>query len=63
MADNRPLFVVNGMSVGNDFSVVYSMINPNDVSSLSVLKGSDATLYGTRGANGVILIRTEMNKQ
>jgi TonB-dependent SusC/RagA subfamily outer membrane receptor len=62
MADTSPLFVVNGMAVGTDFSVVYTMINPNDVSSLSVLKGSDASIYGTRGANGVILIRTEIRR-
>jgi len=57
-SDTSPLFVVNGMAQGTDYSLVYSMINPNDVISLSVLKGSDASIYGTRGANGVILIRT-----
>jgi TonB-dependent SusC/RagA subfamily outer membrane receptor len=62
MADTSPLFVVNGMAVGTDFSVVYSMVNPHDVSSLSVLKGPDASIYGTRGANGVILIRTEIKR-
>ena len=59
MANTDPLFVVNGTAVGTDFSVVYTMVNPNDVVSLTVLKGSDATLYGTRGANGVIVIRTK----
>jgi TonB-dependent SusC/RagA subfamily outer membrane receptor len=59
MAATDPLFVVNGISVGSDFSTVYTMVKPNDVISLSVLKGSDATVYGTRGANGVILIRTK----
>ena len=60
MSDTSPLFVVNGMAIGTDFSIVNAMVNPNEVSSLSVLKGSDASIYGSRGANGVILIRTKM---
>ncbi len=59
MADTSPLFVVNGNVIGTDYSNVYTLVNPNDVVSMSVLKGSDATIYGTRGANGVILIRTK----
>ncbi|MEA3478495.1 MAG: TonB-dependent receptor plug domain-containing protein [Bacteroidota bacterium] len=62
MSDTSPLFVVNGMAVGTDYSTVHSMVNPNDVSSLSVLKGSDASIYGSRGANGVIVIRTRKRK-
>lgn len=58
ISDTTPLFVVNGTSVGNDFSMVYNTVRPQDVVSMSVLKGSDATIYGTRGANGVIVIRT-----
>lgn len=59
MPGTDPLFVLNGIAVGTDYSTVYTSVNPNDVVSLSVLKGSDATIYGTRGANGVILIRTK----
>jgi TonB-dependent SusC/RagA subfamily outer membrane receptor len=59
MSDTSPLYVVNGMAIGTDFSTVHGMVNPNDVSSLTVLKGSDASIYGSRGANGVILIRTK----
>ena len=58
MAATNPLYVLNGNIVGTDYSVIYSTVNPNDITSLSVLKGSDAAVYGTRGANGVILIRT-----
>ena len=58
ISDTSPLFVVNGNAIGIDYSLVYSMVNPNDVVTVSVLKGSDATIYGTRGSNGVILIRT-----
>ena len=56
--DTTPLFVVNGNAIGNDFSTVYNIVRPIEVVSMSVLKGSDATIYGTRGASGVILIRT-----
>ena len=58
MSDTRPLFVVNGRTMGTDFSIVNSMVDPKTVVSVSVLKGADATIYGSRGANGVILIRT-----
>lgn len=53
-----PLFVLNGMSVGTDYSHVYSLINPNDVQAITVLKGNDAAIYGSRGGFGVIVIRT-----
>lgn len=59
MSGTDPLFVVNGRAIGSDFSIIHSMVRPNDVVSLSVLKGSDATIYGSRGANGVIVIRTK----
>lgn len=62
MSGSSPLFVVNGNVIGTDYSNVYTLVNPNDVESVSVLKGSDASLYGSRGANGVILIRTKKLK-
>ena len=46
-----PLFVVDGMVVSS-----VDAISPRDVKTISVLKGSDAAIYGTRGAGGVILI-------
>ncbi|MBR5384880.1 MAG: TonB-dependent receptor plug domain-containing protein [Bacteroidales bacterium] len=48
-----PLYVVDGM-VTSDIS----MINPNDIKSVEILKDSAAAIYGSRGANGVILITT-----
>lgn len=62
MSGSSPLFVVNGNVVGTDYSNVFTLVNPYDVDSVSVLKGSDASIYGTRGANGVILIRTKKLK-
>lgn len=49
-----PLYVIDGVVV-NDIS----NINPNDVKSVSVLKDASASIYGSRGANGVIIITTK----
>lgn len=46
-----PLFVVDGIVVNS-----IDNISPRQVKSISVLKGSDASIYGSRGAGGVILI-------
>lgn len=55
LGDNSPLFVVDGI-VGVDFT----SINPNDIQSMEVLKDASSTaIYGSRGANGVILITTK----
>lgn len=48
---SEPLFVVNGSPANS-----ISDISPNDVKSISVLKGASAAIYGSRGSNGVILI-------
>ena len=58
MSGSDPLFVVDGRTIGTDYTMVYTLVDPRDVVSLSVLKGADASIYGSRGANGVILIRT-----
>jgi len=47
-----PLFVVDGVVVN-----AIDNISPRQVKSITVLKGSDAAIYGTRGANGVIMIK------
>ncbi len=56
--NNEPLYVIDGFIVGTDFNL--NNINTNDIESIDILK--DATsiaIYGTRGANGVILITTK----
>jgi TonB-linked outer membrane protein, SusC/RagA family len=54
-----PLYVIDGVPVGPG-----NNINPNDVESISVLKdASSSAIYGSRGANGVILITTKHGKQ
>lgn len=65
-----PLYVVDGMPVNSvDNSAVISTnpladINPNDIESFEVLKDGSATaIYGSRGANGVILITTKKGRK
>lgn len=54
--DSDPLYIVDGMPVGGGFNY----LNPADIQSVEVLKdAASAAIYGTRGANGVILITTK----
>jgi TonB-dependent SusC/RagA subfamily outer membrane receptor len=52
MLSTEPLFVVDGMVVNS-----IDDIQPYSVKSIEILKGSSASIYGSRGANGVILIK------
>lgn len=53
---NDPLYVVDGFPLANGIS----FINPNDIETMTVLKDASATaIYGSRGANGVILVTTK----
>lgn len=57
--DNTPLYVVDGVQVENALNV----IAPQDIQSIDVLKDAAATsIYGARGANGVIIITTKAGK-
>ncbi|TXF88050.1 TonB-dependent receptor [Neolewinella aurantiaca] len=59
--NNNPLFVVDGFIAGTDFDL--NSLNVNDVESIEVLKDATAlSIYGTRGASGVILITTKTGK-
>ncbi|MCK6692832.1 MAG: TonB-dependent receptor plug domain-containing protein, partial [Thermoanaerobaculia bacterium] len=76
--ENQPLFVVDGIPLDNsnfsfpsqktggggyDYGSPVQDLNPNDVESVSVLKGQAASaLYGSRGSNGVILITLKKGK-
>ncbi len=66
--NNSPLFVVDGIPIDNSYAgsnfIDHSNrtidLNPNDIESLTVLKGASATaLYGVRAANGAIVITTK----
>ncbi len=57
MADPEPLFVVNGNAVDGGYSAVYSLVSPNDIKSVTVLKDASSTaIYGSRASNGVVVI-------
>ncbi|MCS3797127.1 SusC/RagA family TonB-linked outer membrane protein [Niastella sp. OAS944] len=61
---NDPLYVVDGipLNFGNQGNV--GAINPNDIETIDVLKDASATaIYGSRGANGVVLITTKKGKK
>lgn len=54
-----PLLVIDGVAI-DDFNRAITTLNPNDIASFDVLKdASAASIYGSRGANGVILITTK----
>ncbi len=56
-SSTQPLIMVDGMETPD-----ISGLNPNDVASISVLKDASASIYGSRGGNGVILITTKTAK-
>jgi iron complex outermembrane receptor protein len=53
-----PLFMVDGVPVTAQGGTL-SWLNPRDVESITAVKGADAAIYGVRGANGVIVIKTK----
>jgi len=63
-ANNNPLIVIDGvpLDTNNPAGVAnpLNLINPNDIESFSILKDASATaIYGNRGSNGVIIIKTK----
>jgi TonB-dependent starch-binding outer membrane protein SusC len=54
----EPLFVIDGVPTEVQRGTL-SWLSPNDVESIRALKGADATIYGVRGSNGVIEIKTK----
>ena len=62
--NNDPLYVVDGMPVQPGPGGALPGINPNDIASIQVLKDAAATsMYGSRGGNGVILIKTKQSSR
>ena len=72
--NNQPLFVLDGIPIDNsqlgvgiatarDFPNAISDLNPDDIESVSVLKGPNAAaLYGSRAANGVLVLKTKTGR-
>ncbi|TGE22977.1 SusC/RagA family TonB-linked outer membrane protein [Hymenobacter metallicola] len=74
--NNQPLFVIDGQPIDNssfsnsgagggiDYGNAASDLNPDDIESMTVLKGANATaLYGVRGSNGVVVITTKSGRK
>lgn len=71
-AGNAPLYVIDGMQVNSSENLSWisapainalSSINPNDIESIEILKDASATsIYGAKGANGVVLITTKRGR-
>lgn len=60
MASNEPLYVIDGMTIDPGPGGALVGLNPADIQSIEVLKDAGSTaMYGVRGANGVILIKTK----
>ena len=55
--NNGPLYVIDG--VQTEDSGLFNSLNPYDIKSITVLKDASASIYGARGANGVILVKTK----
>lgn len=74
---NEPLYIIDGVPQASETPSLYSnkilpwssinplnTINPNDIESFEILKDADATaIYGSRGANGVIIVTTKRGKK
>ncbi len=61
-ASNTPLYVVDGIPLMSNSGI--ETLNPQDIESIDVLKDASATaIYGSRGANGVILVTTKSGKE
>ena len=57
--DNSPLVIVDGVNIGTDLSI----IDPNDIEKMDIIKDASSAIYGVQAANGVILITTKSGKR
>lgn len=59
-ANEQPLYILDGMAIAPGPGGALVGLNPYDIESIKVLKGpTDTAIYGSRGANGVIVIKTK----
>ena len=62
--NNNPLYVIDGLAVDAGPEGEMPEINPYDIESIKVIKDTEAmTMYGSRGANGVIVISTKLSNK
>lgn len=56
-SETEPLFIVNGTDVGTSYASASALVASMEILSVRVLKGPDASLYGVRGGNGVVIVK------
>lgn len=56
---NQPLYVIDGMTVTPPPGRGIVGINPQDIASIDIIKDGTSAIYGSRGANGVVIIKTK----
>lgn len=60
MTSDEPLYVVDGVRIGQSFQSLVRTLNVNDIERVSILKTpAETSIYGVAGANGVIVIKTK----
>lgn len=57
--ETEPLFIVNGTDVGSSYASASALVASMEILSVRVLKGPDASFYGVRGGNGVVVVRAK----
>jgi hypothetical protein len=64
MLNTQPLYVIDGIPLGNDYGRAANAVNVQNIASVSVLSGTQATIrYGDLANHGAILIRSKTNKE
>ncbi len=58
--DPSPLYIVDGFEVSQE---EFDILDPSEIESYSVLKDASASVYGSKGANGVILVKTKRGRE
>ncbi len=58
--DPAPLYIVDGFEVSQE---EFDVLDPSDIESYSVLKDASAAVYGSKGANGVVLVKTKRGRE
>lgn len=56
-SETEPVFIINGTDVGPSYANASNIVAGMEIISVRVLKGADASLYGVRGGNGVVIVK------
>lgn len=60
LSQREPLYILDGVKIGNDYNSAASLIDPNDIKNVQILSNaSETSFYGLDGYNGVILIKSK----